>query len=122
MSLPQTHDNAREAAWQWYKGRDNGAPRDESKKMLQGTRVMQTKKHCKGRDNSRDASKAALQGRRQRKGSDCPCIVVVDASYNNINIPSHTFFSSLNDVDLSHSMLVDCCMICCWGCDHIAAV
>ncbi len=32
------------------------------------------------------------------------------------------FFSSFNDVDLSHNMLVDCCMLCCQECGLIAAV
>ncbi len=32
------------------------------------------------------------------------------------------FFSSFNDVDLSHNMLVDCCMLCCRECGLIAAV
>jgi hypothetical protein len=32
------------------------------------------------------------------------------------------FFSSFNDVDLSHNMLVDCCMLCCRECGPIVAV
>ncbi len=32
------------------------------------------------------------------------------------------FFSSFNDVDPSHMMLVDCCMLCCRRCGPIAAV
>ncbi len=31
-------------------------------------------------------------------------------------------FSSFNNVDLSHIMLVDCCMLCCRECGPIAAV
>jgi hypothetical protein len=34
----------------------------------------------------------------------------------------NTFFSSFNDVDPSHMMLVDCCVLCCRGCGPIAAV
>jgi hypothetical protein len=34
----------------------------------------------------------------------------------------NTFFSSFNNVDLSHIMLVDCCMLCCRECGPIAAV
>ena len=30
-------------------------------------------------------------------------------------------FSSFNDIDPSHMMLVDCCMLCCQGCGPIAA-
>ena len=32
------------------------------------------------------------------------------------------FFSSFNDVALSNSMFVDCCMLCCRECGLIAAV
>ena len=32
------------------------------------------------------------------------------------------FFSSFNDVDPSHMMLVDCCVLCCRGCGPIVAV
>jgi hypothetical protein len=32
------------------------------------------------------------------------------------------FFSSFNDIDLSHKMLVDCCMLCCRECGLVAAV
>jgi len=39
-----------------------------------------------------------------------------------ISLVMNTFFSSFNDVDLSHSMLVDCCMICCRKCGPIATV
>jgi hypothetical protein len=31
-------------------------------------------------------------------------------------------FSSFNDIDMSHIMLVDCCMLCCRECGPIAAV
>ena len=84
----------------------------------QGTRARKhmsdsSKEPCKGRDNLGDASEAALQGRQQREGGNLCCIVVVDATYITINIIRHNlFFSSLIDVDLSHSMLVDCSMIC----------
>jgi hypothetical protein len=33
-----------------------------------------------------------------------------------ISLVMNTLFSSFNDVDLPHSMLVDCCMICCREC------
>jgi hypothetical protein len=32
------------------------------------------------------------------------------------------FFSSFNDVDPSHMMLVDCCVLCCRVCGPIVAV
>jgi hypothetical protein len=39
-----------------------------------------------------------------------------------ISLVMNTFFSSFNDVDLPHSMLVDCYMICCRECGPIATV
>jgi hypothetical protein len=39
-----------------------------------------------------------------------------------LSLVMNTCFSSFNDVDLPHSMLVDCCMICCRGCGPIATV
>ena len=39
-----------------------------------------------------------------------------------ISLVMNTFFSSFNDVDLPHSMLVDCCMICCRECGPIATI
>ena len=39
-----------------------------------------------------------------------------------ISLVMNTLFSSFNDVDLPHSMLVDCSMICCRECGPIAAV
>ena len=39
-----------------------------------------------------------------------------------LSLVMNTFFSSFNDVDLPHSMLVDCCMICCRECGPIATV
>ena len=39
-----------------------------------------------------------------------------------ISLVMDTFFSSFYDVDLPHSMLVDCCMICCQECGPIAIV
>ncbi len=118
-SLP-TPDDAREARW-WCKGPDD--TRDVSKERSQETRGMQARKRCKGHYNTRDAGEAALWGRQRRKGGDCCRIVVVDATCNNSHINSNKyFFSSFNDVDLSHIMLVDCCMLCCRECGPIAAV
>ncbi len=39
-----------------------------------------------------------------------------------IKIVIAIFFSSFNDVVLSNSMFVDCCMLCCRECDPIAAI
>jgi hypothetical protein len=39
-----------------------------------------------------------------------------------LSLLMNTCFSSFNDVVLSHSMLVDCCMICCRECGPIATV
>ncbi len=66
---------------------------------------------------------ATAGGGQQREGGDCRCIVVVDVACININITSNKYiFSSFNDVDLSHIMLVDCCMLCCQECGPIAAI
>ncbi len=46
--------------------------------------------------------------------------VVVDAIV--ILIVIIICFSSFNDIDMSHIMLVDCCMLCCRECGPIAAV
>ncbi len=49
--------------------------------------------------------------------------VVIDTTCINSHITSNNyFFSSSNDVDPLHMMLVDCCMLCCRGCGPIAAV
>ncbi len=90
---------------------------------------MQARKRCKGHDDARDASEAALRGRQRCKGGNnareaiiialslsMQCAIIV------ILIVINIFFSSFNDVDLSHIMLVDCCMLCCWECGPIAAV
>jgi hypothetical protein len=39
-----------------------------------------------------------------------------------LSLVMNTFFSSFNDVDLPHSMLVDCRMICCRECGPIATL
>jgi hypothetical protein len=48
--------------------------------------------------------------------SPTQCALVV------ISLVMNTFFSCFNEVDLPHSMLVDCCMICCRECGLIATV
>ncbi len=94
-----------------------------SKETSWETQGTQARKRCKGHDNARDASKAASRGRQQHKGGDRHCIVVVDATCNNRHINSNNFFfSSFNNVDLSHIILVGCCMLCCRECGPIAAV
>ncbi len=115
-SLPTCND-AREAR-RWCKGPDN--VRDASEEALQETRGTRARKRCKGHDNARDASEAALQGRQQRKGGDCHVINAM-CNYSHVNCNKY-FFSSFNNVDLSHIMLVDYCMICCRECGPIAAV
>jgi hypothetical protein len=49
--------------------------------------------------------------------------VILNAMCINSHITSNKyFFSSFNDVDPSHMMLVDCCVLCCRGCGPTAAV
>ena len=62
-----------------------------------------------GGDDAREAIVLALSSSTRR------ALMVVSLVMN-------TFFSSFNDVDLPHSMLVDCCMICCQECDPIPTV
>jgi hypothetical protein len=47
--------------------------------------------------------------------SPAQCILTV------ISLVMNTFFSSFNDVELPHSMLVDCCMSCCQNMTTVAA-
>jgi hypothetical protein len=60
-----------------------------------------------GGDDAREAIVLALSSSTRR------ALIVLSLVMN-------TFFSSFNDVDLPHSMLVDCCMICCRECGPIA--
>ncbi len=94
--------------------------------MMWGTWARQL---CKGCDNVRDKSKAALRGRQHREGGNNAREVIVVASLLLtqralivILLVINTVFSSFNNVDLSHIMLVDCCMLCCQECGPIAAV
>jgi hypothetical protein len=49
--------------------------------------------------------------------------VVIDTTYKSSHINSNKyFFSSFNDADPSHIMLVDCCMFYCRECGPISAV
>ncbi len=49
--------------------------------------------------------------------------VIIDTMCINSRITSNKyFFSSFNDVDPLHLMLVDCCVLCCRGCGPTAAV
>ncbi len=89
----------------------------------------QARQLCKGHDNVRDESKAALWGRRRRKGGNNAREAIFVASSLStqralivILLVINNFFSSFNDVDLSHIILVDCCMLCCQECGPIAAV
>ena len=77
----------------------------------------------------RDEREAASQGRRRREGGDDAREAIVVASSLStrralivILLVINTLFSSFNGVDLSHIMLVDCCMLCCRECGPIAAV
>ncbi len=77
----------------------------------------------------RDESKAALRGRQQREGGDDTRETIIVESLSltrraliEILLVINTFFSSFNNVDLLHIMLVDCCMLCCRECGPIAAV
>ena len=62
-----------------------------------------------GGDDAREAIVLALSSSTRR------ALIVLSLVMN-------TFFSSFNDLDLPHSMLVDCCMICCRECGPIATV
>ncbi len=59
-----------------------------SKETSRETQGMQARKHCKGHDDARDLSKAALRGRQRREGGNHQCIVVVDATCNSSHINS----------------------------------
>ncbi len=77
----------------------------------------------------RDEREAASQGRRRREGGDdereaivvAPSLLMRHALIV-ILLVINTLFSSFNDVDLSHIVLVDCCMLCCREGGPIAAV
>jgi hypothetical protein len=93
---------------------------------MQGTQARQL---CKGRDKVRDESKAAFQGRQRCEGGNDAREAIIVASLLLtqralivILLVINTFFSSFNNVDLLHIMLVDCCMLCCRECYPIAAV
>ena len=63
-----------------------------------------------------------------RGGNDAREVIVLALSSSTrralivLSLVMNTFFSSFNDVDLPHSMLVDCCMICCRECGPIPTV
>jgi hypothetical protein len=103
--------------------------RDASKEMLRETQGTQARNCCKGHDNARDTSEAASRGRQQCKGGNGAreAIIVASSLLTQraiivILIVINIFFSSINDVDLSHIMLVDCCMLCRRECGPISAV
>ncbi len=84
---------------------------------------------CKGRDDVRDEREAASRGRQQREGGNNAREAIIVASLSStrralivILLVINTLFSSFNGVDLSHIILVDCCMLCCRECGPIAAV
>ncbi len=70
---------------------------------------MRARQHCKGGDDAREAIVVALSLSTRR-------------ALKVILLVINTFFSSFSDVDLSHVMIVDCCMLCCRECGPIAAV
>ncbi len=57
----------------------------------------------------------SLHRRRRTSSSTHHAFIVILLVINN-------YFSSFNDVDLSHMMLVDCCVLCCQECGPIVAV
>jgi hypothetical protein len=70
-----------------------------------------------------------MQARQCREGGNDAREVIVVASSSltgheiiAILIVINIFFSSFNDVDLLHIILVDCCMLCCQECGPIAAI
>ena len=68
-------------------------------------------------------SSSGLHGAHHHVTASLSLHVVVDATCINSHITSNKyFFSSFNNVDQSHMMLVDCCVLCCRGCGPIAAV
>jgi hypothetical protein len=73
------------------------------------TQGMQARQHCKGGNDAREAIIVALLLLRQR------AIIV-------ILIVINICFSSFNNVDLLHIMLVDCCMLCFRECGPIAVI
>ena len=68
-------------------------------------------------------SSSGLHGAHCRVAASLSSLVDVNPTCIISNITSNKyFFSSFNNVDPSHMMLVDCCMLCCRGCGPIAAV
>jgi hypothetical protein len=64
---------------------------------------------------------SGLHGTHPCIAASSPSLVNVDVMCINSNITSNNFFSSFNNIDPSHMMLVDFCMLCCQGCGPIAA-
>jgi hypothetical protein len=62
-----------------------------------------------GGDNAREAIVVASSSSTRR------ALIVILLVIN-------TLLSSFNDVDLSHIMVVDCCMLCCRECGPIGVV
>ena len=68
-------------------------------------------------------SLSGLHSAHRRIAASSSSLVDVDAMSINSDITSNIYiFSSFNDVDPFHMMLVDCCVLCCRGCGPIAAV
>jgi hypothetical protein len=68
-------------------------------------------------------SSSGLQGAHHHVTASSLLHVVIDTTCINSHITSNKyFFPSFNDVDPSHMMLVDCCVLCCRGGGPIAAV
>jgi hypothetical protein len=92
------------------------------------TQGTQARKRCEGGKmmvrGVKDASEAASPGRRQRarEGIIVASLLLKRRALILRLLVINIFFSTFNDVDLSHSMLVDCCMFCCRECGPIAAV
>ncbi len=69
-------------------------------------------------------SSRGLHGAHRRIAASLSSLVEVNTTCINSNITSNIFFSSFNNVDPSHMimMLVDCCVLCCRGGGPIAAI
>ena len=64
---------------------------------------------------------SGLQGAHHRVAASLSLLVDVNAMCINNNITSN-IFSSFNNIDPSHMMLIDFCLLCCQGCGPIGMV
>jgi hypothetical protein len=99
---------------------------------MQGMRARKRCKRPEARDQgnvARDMTTQGMRARQRRKGGNNTREAIIVTSLSTMQhaiivilIVINILFSSFNDVDLLHIMLVDCCMLCCQECGPIAAV